>query len=174
MEPYLVVLNSLPKSALAPLLIVWMGANVKTIITAGISVAIFGSVISIYSSFQSVEPDMLRLIATLGGTKKDMLFRVVLPWSLPGLLAVWKVNIGLCLVGVVIGEFIGAREGLGYLIIYGSQVFRYAHAREGRMTDDWNRMSGRTKRNAVWRTTRFAGPRGNGKSANCVRGKRSG
>ncbi|HRL18936.1 MAG TPA: ABC transporter permease, partial [Fusicatenibacter saccharivorans] len=70
MEPYLVVLNSLPKSALAPLLIVWMGANVKTIITAGISVAIFGSVISIYSSFQSVEPDMLRLIATLGGTKK--------------------------------------------------------------------------------------------------------
>ena len=65
MEPYLVVLNSLPKSALAPLLIVWMGANVKTIITAGISVAIFGSVISIYSSFQSVEPDMLRLIATL-------------------------------------------------------------------------------------------------------------
>lgn len=66
MEPYLVVLNSLPKSALAPLLIVWMGANVKTIITAGISVAIFGSVISIYSSFQSVEPDMLRLIATLG------------------------------------------------------------------------------------------------------------
>ena len=81
MEPYLVVLNSLPKSALAPLLIVWMGANVKTIITAGISVAIFGSVISIYSSFQSVEPDMLRLIATLGGTKKDMLFRVVLPWS---------------------------------------------------------------------------------------------
>mgnify|MGYP000004749563 CR=1 FL=1 len=57
MEPYLVVLNSLPKSALAPLLIVWMGANVKTIITAGISVAIFGSVISIYSSFQSVEPD---------------------------------------------------------------------------------------------------------------------
>ena len=117
MEPYLVVLNSLPKSALAPLLIVWMGANVKTIITAGISVAIFGSVISIYSSFQSVEPDMLRLIATLGGTKKDMLFRVVLPWSFPGLLAVWKVNIGLCLVGVVIGEFIGAREGLGYLII---------------------------------------------------------
>lgn len=66
-----------------PLLIVWMGANVKTIITAGISVAIFGSVISIYSSFQSVEPDMLRLIATLGGTKKDMLFRVVLPWSFP-------------------------------------------------------------------------------------------
>ena len=103
MEPYLVVLNSLPKSALAPLLIVWMGANVKTIITAGISVAIFGAVISIYSSFQSVEPDMLRLIATLGGTKKDMLFRVVLPWSFPGLLAVWKVNIGLCLVGVVIG-----------------------------------------------------------------------
>lgn len=164
MEPYLVVLNSLPKSALAPLLIVWMGANVKTIITAGISVAIFGSVISIYSSFRSVDPDMLRLIATLGGTKKDMLLCVVLPWSFPGLLAVWKVNIGLCLVGVVIGEFIGAREGLGYLIIYGSQVFRYAHVqkkmrviRERKDTDDRNSMSGRTKRNAVWRKACFTG-----------------
>ncbi len=87
------------------------GKREKSIITAGISVAIFGSVISIYSSFQSVEPDMLRLIATLGGTKKDMLFRVVLPWSFPGLLAVWKVNIGLCLVGVVIGEFIRGKRG---------------------------------------------------------------
>lgn len=123
-EPYLVVLNSLPKSALAPLLIVWLGANVRTIIVAGISVAVFGSVISIYSAFSEVDSDMMKLIYTLGGTKKDILIKVVLPWSVPSLLAAFKVNIGLCLVGVVIGEFIGARRGLGYLIIYGSQVFR--------------------------------------------------
>ena len=123
LEPYLVVLNSLPKSALAPLLIVWLGANMKTIIVAGMSVAIFGSVISIYAGFQEIDQDELKLIYTLGGHKKDTLFKVVLPASVPYLLSVMKVNIGLCLVGVVIGEFIGAKQGLGYLIIYSSQVF---------------------------------------------------
>lgn len=124
MEPYMVVLNSLPKSALAPLLIVWLGANMKTIIVAGMSVAIFGSIISLNAGFHAVDPDMLKLIHTLGGKKKDCLTKVVLPSSIPYLLSTFKVNIGLCLVGVVIGEFIGARSGLGYLIIYGSQVFK--------------------------------------------------
>lgn len=123
LEPYLVVLNSLPKSALAPLLIVWLGANQRTIIVAGISVAIFGSVINLYTGFQEVDKDKLKLIATLQGTKLDALIKVVLPSSVPLILSVMKVNIGLCLVGVIIGEFIGARQGLGYLIIYGSQVF---------------------------------------------------
>lgn len=124
MEPYLVVLNSLPKSAMAPLLIVWLGANMRTIVVAGMSVAIFGSIINLYSGFKEVDPDAIKLIYTLGGTKKDTLFKVILPSSVPFLLSTFKVNIGLCLVGVVIGEFIGARSGLGYLIIYGSQVFQ--------------------------------------------------
>ena len=123
-EPYFVVLNSLPKSALAPLLIVWLGANMRTIIVAGISVAIFGSVINLYTGFQEVDPDKLKLVTTLGGTRGHQLFKIVLPASVPLILSVMKVNIGLCLVGVVIGEFIGAREGLGYLIIYGSQTFK--------------------------------------------------
>lgn len=124
LEPYLVVLNSLPKSALAPLLIVWLGANQKTIIVAGMSVAIFGSIISLYTGFKEAGPEKGKLIATLGGTKKDELLKVVLPSSVPLILSTMKVNIGLCLVGVIIGEFIGAREGLGYLIIYGSQTFK--------------------------------------------------
>lgn len=124
LEPYLVALNSLPKSALAPLLIVWLGANVKTIIVAGMSVAIFGSVINLYTGFREADPEKLKLIRTLGGTKKDELTKIVLPSSVPLILSVMKVNIGLCLVGVIIGEFIGARRGLGYLIIYSSQTFR--------------------------------------------------
>lgn len=124
LEPYLVVLNSLPKSALAPLLIVWLGANVKTIIVAGLSVAIFGSIISLYAGFHEIDPEKLKLIQTLGGNKKDQLTKIILPASVPLILSVMKVNIGLCLVGVIIGEFIGARQGLGYLIIYGSQVFK--------------------------------------------------
>ena len=124
MEPYLVVLNSLPKSALAPLLIVWLGANERTIVVAGMSVAIFGSVINLYSGFCQADPDKLKLIETLGGHKKEKLTKIVLPASVPLIISVMKVNIGLCLVGVIIGEFIGARKGLGYLIIYGSQTFK--------------------------------------------------
>lgn len=124
LEPYLVVLNSLPKSALAPLLIVWFGATRTTIIIAGMSVAIFGSVLTLYTCFQNVDSQKLTLIYTLRGNKWHALTKIVLPGNIPSIISTMKVNIGLCLVGVVIGEFIGGREGLGYLIIYGSQVFK--------------------------------------------------
>ena len=109
LDPYMVVLNSLPKSALAPLLIVWLGANTTTIVVAGMSVAIFGSILNIY---------------TLHGKRRHVLTKVVLPGSIPAIISNMKVNIGLCLVGVIIGEFLAARSGLGYLIIYSSQVFK--------------------------------------------------
>jgi len=124
LEPYLVLLNSLPKSALAPLFIVWLGTGINTIIIAGISVAVFGSIISFYTAFHQVDPEKEILIRTLGGNRRDIFFKVVLPGSVPTLLSTTKVNIGLSLVGVIIGEFLAARQGLGYLIIYGSQVFQ--------------------------------------------------
>ncbi len=124
LEPYLVVLNSLPKSALAPLLIVWLGTGTGTIIVAGISVAVFGSVINLYTGFCQSDPEMLKLIYTLGGNRRDAFFKVIFPSSIPLILSNMKVNIGLSLVGVIIGEFLAARRGLGYLIIYGSQVFQ--------------------------------------------------
>lgn len=123
-EPYLVILNSLPKSALAPLFIVWLGTGIDTIIVAGISVAIFGSIISLYTGFKHVDAEKLKLIYTLGGNRFTALKKVVLPASVPAILSSMKVNIGLALVGVIIGEFLAARRGLGYLIIYGSQVFQ--------------------------------------------------
>ncbi len=124
LEPYLVVLNSLPKSALAPLFIVWLGTGINTIIVAGISVAIFGSIISLYTDFKHVDHEKLKLIYTLGGNRFDAFHKVVLPSCIPMILSNMKVNIGLALVGVIIGEFLAARRGLGYLIIYGSQVFQ--------------------------------------------------
>lgn len=124
LEPYLVVLNSLPKSALAPLLIVWLGANRSTIVVAGMSVAIFGTILNLYTGFKEVSREKMKLIYTLGGRKYHVLTKVVLPATIPVTISIMKVNIGLCLVGVVIGEFIGSRSGLGYLIIYGSQVFK--------------------------------------------------
>lgn len=123
-EPYLVVLNSLPKSALAPVFIVWLGNNMKTIIIAAISVALFGTIISLFTAFNTIEEDKIKLIKTLGGTKKDVLIKIVIPSNIPTLISVMKVNIGLSLVGVIIGEFLAAKAGLGYLIVYGSQVFK--------------------------------------------------
>ena len=124
LEPYLVMLNSLPKSALAPVFIVWLGANMKTIIVAAVSVAVFGTVLTLYHSFAETEEDKLKLIITLGGKKKDILTKVILPGNIPTVISLMKVNLGLSLVGVIIGEFLAARAGLGYLIIYASQVFK--------------------------------------------------
>lgn len=124
LDPYLVMLNSLPKSALAPILIVWLGANMRTIIVAAISVAVFGSILTLYQGFSNIDQDQIKLIYSLGGNRKDVLFRVLLPGSLPLIVSNMKVNVGLCLVGVIIGEFLAARAGLGYLIIYGSQVLK--------------------------------------------------
>ena len=123
-DPYLVMLNSLPKSALAPILIVWLGANVRTIIVAAISVAIFGSILTLHNGFSNMDPDQIKLIISLGGSRKDIMTKVLLPGSIPMIVSNMKVNIGLCLVGVIIGEFLVARAGLGYLIIYGSQTFQ--------------------------------------------------
>ena len=124
LEPYFVILNSLPKSAMAPIFIVWLGNNMKTIIVTAISVAIFGSILNLFTSFISTDPDKIKLIRTLHGSRIDCLTKVVLPMNLPSILSILKVDIGLCLIGVVIGEFLAAKEGLGYLIIYGSQVFK--------------------------------------------------
>ena len=123
-EPYIVLLNSLPKSALAPVLIVWLGNNVKTIIVAAVSVAIFGAVLSIYTAFIETDPEKIKLIRTLGGKRRHILTKLVIPSSIPTIINTMKVNLGLSLVGVIIGEFLAADSGLDYLIIYGSQVFK--------------------------------------------------
>ena len=123
-EPYLILLNSLPKSALAPVLIVWLGNNTKTIIVAAVSVAVFGAIMSLYTAFIETEPEKIKLIRTLGGSKWHLLTKLVIPSSIPTIISTMKVNLGLSLVGVIIGEFLAAKKGLGYLIIYGSQVFK--------------------------------------------------
>lgn len=124
LEPYLVMLNSLPKSALAPMLIVWLGSHVRTIIVAAVSVAVFGSIMTLHAGFEETDPDKIRLVHSLGGGKKEVLTKVLLPGAVPLIVSNMKVNVGLCLVGVIIGEFLAAKRGLGYLIIYSSQTFQ--------------------------------------------------
>lgn len=110
LEPYLVVLNSLPKSALAPLFIVWLGTGTRTIIVAGMSVAVFGSIISFYTGFQQVDNEKITLIYTLGGTRRDAFLKVVLPGSVPILLSTAKVIIVLCVIALGFYKSIQAIE----------------------------------------------------------------
>lgn len=124
LEPFLIVLNSLPKSALAPLIIVWLGTGPRTIILCGMSVGVFGCILNLYQAFAQTDPERLKLIETLGGTRRQAFTKVVFPGNIPTFISLSKVNIGLALVGVIIGEFLAGRKGLGYLIIYGSQVFK--------------------------------------------------
>lgn len=123
-EPYWVALNSLPKSALAPILIVWFGNTVRTTIITSILLTVVVTLLTVLTGFQETEGDKLRLLYALGGSKKQALAKVVVPSNIPTILNVLKVNIGLSLIGVIIGEFLSAKAGLGYLIIYGSQIFK--------------------------------------------------
>jgi len=123
-EPYLVVLNSLPKIALGPILIVWIGNGQPAIIVMALVISIIVTILTILTGFMEVDEDKIKLLKTFGATKFQILTKVVLPSGIPSIISALKINIGLSWVGVIVGEFLVAREGLGYLIIYGGQVFK--------------------------------------------------
>ncbi len=126
-EPYLVVLNSLPKTALAPIIIVWIGNNVNSVIATALMTSVVVTILSVLNGFLEVDNEKIRLIETFGGTKKQVLTKVVLPASVSTIVGSLKINVGLSFVGVIVGEFLVAQSGLGYLIVYSSQIFKMDH-----------------------------------------------
>ena len=122
-DPYLTVLNSLPKVALGPIIIIWIGANQKGIITMAILISIIVSIQTIYNGFINTDKLKIKLLNTFNATKKDILFYVVIPSNKRTIINTLKINISMCLIGVIMGEFLTSKAGIGYLILYGSQVF---------------------------------------------------
>ncbi len=122
-DPYLVVLNALPKTALGPIFIVWMGAGTGAIVTMTLAISVIVTVLNMYTGFKSTDPEKVRLLKTMGATKRQILWLLVFPANCPTLFSTLKVNVGLSWVGVIMGEFLVSKAGLGYLIVYGSQVF---------------------------------------------------
>ena len=122
-DPYLVVLNALPKTALGPIFIVWMGAGTGAIVTMTLAISVIVTILNMYTGFRSTDPEKLRLLQTMGATRGQVLWLLVFPANCPALFSTLKVNVGLSWVGVIMGEFLVSRAGLGYLIVYGSQVF---------------------------------------------------
>jgi NitT/TauT family transport system permease protein len=123
LDPFIVVLNALPKIALVPLFYIWLG-DVASIYAMAISVSVFVTVIMLYTGFQAIDVDKVKLARLFGASKLQLLTKIVLPGSVPTMMSALKVNIGLTLVGVIVGEFQSAKAGLGYLISYGSQIFQ--------------------------------------------------
>jgi NitT/TauT family transport system permease protein len=123
LDPYLVVANAMPKTAFVPIFYVWLGATLS-IYGMSLAISLFITVLMIYSGFQGVDLNKIKLAQTFGASKIQILTKVVLPGSVPTFIAALKVNAGLSLVGVIVGEFQSASFGLGYLIQYGSQIFK--------------------------------------------------
>ena len=124
LEPYIVVLNALPKIALGPIIIIWVGAGAQAIIVMTILICIIVTVISVLSAFLSVDEGKILLMRSMGATKLQILLKLVLPANIPALVNMLKINVGLAWVGTIMGEYLVSTAGLGYLIIYGSQVFK--------------------------------------------------
>ena len=123
-NPYLVVFNALPKTALAPIIIVWVGNNVRAVIATALLISVVVTVLNMLTGFTQVEEDKIKLAKSFGANKLQILKKVVFPASVPDLINALKINIGLSFVGVIVGEFLVAGAGLGFLIVHGSQIFR--------------------------------------------------
>ncbi len=122
-EPFLTIINSLPKIALGPIIIIWVGASTKSIITMALLINLIISILTIYNGFLHTDNDKIFLLKTFGANKRQIFKNLVFMESLKTIISSLKINISMTLIGVIMGEFLVSKKGLGYLIIYGTQVF---------------------------------------------------
>ncbi len=122
-DPYLTLLNSLPKVALGPLLIIWIGANNKSIIVMALLINLIVSIVGFYNGFINTDEYKLKLIKSFGANERQIIFNLVIPECMENIFSTLKLNISMSLIGVIMGEFLSSQAGIGYLILYGTQVF---------------------------------------------------
>lgn len=124
-DPYLVVLNAMPKVALGPILIVALGPGYVSIIMMGAIISVIITALVVYSGFNDVDDNYEKVLKSFGASKWQCFKEAIFPATLPTMISTLKVNVGLSWVGVIVGEFLVSNDGLGYLIIYGFQVFDF-------------------------------------------------
>ena len=123
LDPYLTILNSLPKVSLGPILIIWIGANINSIIVMALLISLIVTIITVYNGFNSTDQNKIKLLKSFKATKLQMLKYLILPSNYPTIISSLKINISMSLIGVIMGELLVSKNGIGYLIMYGSQVF---------------------------------------------------
>ena len=124
MEPYLIILNSLPKIALGPMIIFWVGSGTGATIVMCVLICIVITTISMLNAFISCDSDKVLLMKSMHANKSQILFKLILPNALPEFVSVLKINVGMSWVGTIMGEYLSSKAGLGYLINYGSQILK--------------------------------------------------
>ena len=122
-DPYLTILNSLPKVALGPLIIIWIGASTSSIIAMSLMISIFITIINLYTFFNNTDKNYITLLKSMKASKRQIYEKVILKANKKNIINTMKVNVSMNLIGVIMGELLVSKEGIGYLIMYGSQVF---------------------------------------------------
>lgn len=122
-DPYLTIINSLPKVAIGPIIIIYFGANIKSIIIMALLISVIVTIITVYNGFIETDQNKINLLKSFKATKYQIFKMVIIPSSYPTIISSLKINISMTLIGVIMGEFLVSKKGIGYLITYGSQVF---------------------------------------------------
>lgn len=123
LDPYLTVLNSLPKVSLGPIIIIIAGAGIQSIIVMALFISVIVTIINVHQAFSNTDRNKLKVMESFKASKSQILFKLILPSNFNNIIGVFKVNIGLVFIGTIMGEFLVSKAGVGYLIMYGSQVF---------------------------------------------------
>ena len=122
-EPYLTILNSLPKVALGPIIIIWFKAGMKSIIVMSLLISLILTIVNVDEGFNNIDKNNINLMKSLGSNKIQLYTKLIFPGSINTIINVLKINISMSLIGVIMGEFLVSKKGIGYLILYGSQIF---------------------------------------------------
>ena len=122
-DPYITIINSLPKVALGPLIIIWIGSGIKSIVFMSLLISVFITIINIYNGFISVNKNYITMLKSFGASNLDVFFKIILPSNIYNIISTLKINVSMNLIGVIMGELLVSKNGIGYLIMYGSQVF---------------------------------------------------
>ena len=123
LDPFLVIANAMPKIAFVPIFYIWLGSE-YSVYGMAVAISLFITIMVVYEGFLAIDPNKIKLATTLGASKAQVMKYVVFPGSVPAVIAAIKMNIGLSLIGVIVGEFQSSSAGLGFLIVNGSQVFK--------------------------------------------------
>ena len=123
LDPFMAVLNALPKTALAPIMIIWAGTGIKGIVVVALSILLIITIISTYNYYCNIENEKIKMMKAFGATKLQILFKLIIPCNYINIISIVKINVGMSWIGVIVGEFLVSRAGIGYLIMYGGQIF---------------------------------------------------
>lgn len=123
LDPFLAVLNALPKTALAPIMIIWAGTGVMGIVVVSLSILLIITIISAYNFFKNIDQEKIKMLESFKATRMQIFTKLVLPYNLVNIISIIKINVGMSWIGVIVGEFLVSKAGIGYLIMYGGQIF---------------------------------------------------